>query len=212
MKHTHFFTRLFFGVVVSILAGCQSRTEENQSDDSTSAAYDTIEALVDTVGQPSGDGVEILECPRGVPERIVKASVEPQPTFELDKGKNMGMETLQFQNGDKLIVKNSGCEYFVVTFRFETNRFKADTSDMMYWLDKSAVLVSEVSDAIDAPLDFHDGVTMIKKFNGPEVRYEPGQDIVYSDGEIKQVASLDRVQKLSDSRYAVEVTFMLGPI
>lgn len=211
MKHTHFFTRLIFGIVVYVLAGCQSRTEESQSYEA--AAYDTIEALVDSVGQPAaGDAVEFVECPRGTPERIVKASVEPQPTFELDKAKNVGMETLQFQNGDKLVVKNGGCEYFVVTFRFETNRFKADTSDMMYWLDKSAVLVSEVTDAIDAPLDFHDGVTMIRKFNGPEVKYEPGQEIIYSDGEIRQFTSLDRVQKLSDSRYAVEVTFALGPI
>ncbi|MEJ1238661.1 hypothetical protein WBG78_11055 [Chryseolinea sp. T2] len=210
MKYTHFLTRLSIGVVFLLVAACQSRNEETQSD--VSAAYDTIEALVDTVSQPSGDGIEIVECPRGTPERIVKASIEPQPTFELDKSKNVASETLQFQNGDKLVVTNGGCEYFVVTFRFETNRFKADTADMMYWLDKSAVLVSEVSDAIDAPLDFNDGVAMIKKVNGPEVKYEPGQEIVYSDGEIRQFATLDRVQKLSDSRYAVEVTFALGPI
>lgn len=210
MKHSHFFTRLIFGFVLLIVTGCQSRKEESEPD--TAAVYDTIEALVDTVGRPSGDAVEFVDCPRGIPERIVKESVEPQPTFELDKNKNVAFETLQFENGDKLVVKNGGCEYYVVTFRFETNRFKADTSDMMYWLDKSAVLVSEVSDAIDAPLDFNDGVAMIKKVNGPEVKYEPGQEIVYSEGEIRQFATLDRVQKLGDTRYAVEVTFALGPI
>lgn len=210
MKANYFFTVLFVSVVLLVVTGCQSRNDDQQSD--AGVSYDSIEMLEDTLTQTPSEALDFVECPRGAPERIVKASIEPQPTFELDKTKNIAQETLQFQNGDKLVVKNGGCEYFVVTFRFETNRFKADTSDMMYWLDKSAILVSEISEAIDAPLDINDGVAMIKRMNGPEVKYEPGQEIVYSDGEIRQFASLDRVQKVNESTYAVEVTFALGPI
>jgi Fe-S cluster assembly iron-binding protein IscA len=210
VKHLSIVVKTLLFIVLFTVAGCQSRTE-NQADDDT-IAYDSVEAAADTVAQGSGDAIDFVDCPRGAPERIVKGSVEPQPAFELDKSKKIALETLQFQNGDRLIVKNGGCEYYVVTFRFETNRFKADTADMLYWLDKSAVLVAEISEAIDAPLDFNDGVAMIKKMNGPEVKYEPGQEIVYSEGEIRQFTSLDRVEKIDESRYAVEVTFALGPI
>ena len=210
VKHFYPGKNALFLVASLAIFSCQPRTE-SQADEAVS--YDTVEALVvDTLAQSAGDGLDFIPCPRGIPERIVKQSIEPQPTFELDKSKNIASETVQFQNGDRLVVKNGGCEYFVVTFRFETNRFKADTTDMMYWLDKSAVLVTEVVEAIDAPLDFNDGVAMIKRMNGPEVKYEPGQEIVYSDGEIRQYTSLDRVQRLDASRYAVEITFALGPI
>ena len=209
MKHLSFAAQALLYVVLIAMPGCHSRTESDTDD---TIAYDSVEASADTLPQGTGDGVYFVDCPRGVPERIVKASVEPQPTFDLDKRKNIASEILQFQNGDRIVVKNGGCEYFVVTFRFETNRFKADTTDMMYWLDKSAVLVAEISEAIDAPLDFNDGVAMIKRMNGPEVKYEPGQEIVYSEGEIRQFTTLDRVEQLDPSRYAVEVTFALGPI
>jgi len=209
VKHFYPGTNAIFFIALVAIA-CQSRTE-SQTDEAIS--YDTVEALpVDTLAQSPGDGVDFIPCPRGIPERIVKLSIEPQLTFELDKSKNIASETLQFQNGDKVVVKNGGCEYFVVTFRFETNRFKADTTDMLYWLDKSALLVTEVVEAIDAPLDFNDGVARIKKMNGPEVKYEPGDEIVYSEGEIRQYTSLDRVQRLDPSRYAVEITFALGPL
>jgi Fe-S cluster assembly iron-binding protein IscA len=209
VKHLSIAAQALLYVVLIAMPGCHSQTESNTDD---AIAYDSVEAAADTLPQGAGDGVYFVDCPRGTPERIVKASVEPQPTFELDKGKNIASEVLQFQNGDRIVVKNGGCEYFVVTFRFETNRFQADTTDMMYWLDKSAVLVGEISEAIDAPLDFNDGVAMIKKMNGPEVKYEPGQEIVYSEGEIRQYTTLDRVEQLDPSRYAVEVTFALGPI
>jgi Fe-S cluster assembly iron-binding protein IscA len=209
VKHLSLAAQVLLYVVLAAMPGCQSRTESHSED---TIAYDSVEALADSLPQGTGDAIDFVDCPRGAPERIVKASVEPQPTFELDKRKNIASEVLQFQNGDRLVVKNGGCEYFVVTFRFETNRFKADTTDMVYWLDKSAVLVAEISEAIDAPLDFNDGVAMIKRMNGPEVKYLPGQEIVYSDGEIRQFATLDRVEQLDPSRYAVEVTFSLGPI
>lgn len=192
-----------------LATGCQSRNEGQTEE---TVVYDSVESASDTTGRASGDVVDFADCPRSIPERIVKSSVEPQPTFELNKEKSVGTETLQFQNGDRLVVKNWGCEYFVVTFRFETNRFQADTTDLTYWLDKSAVLMSEITEAVDAPLDFHGGVTAIRKMNGPEIKYELGQEIIYSDGEIRQFATLDRVQQIDDSRYAVEVSFALGPL
>lgn len=193
---------------LTLILACQSKNEAPAEE---TINYDSVEALVDTAASGSGDAVEFVECARGIPERIVKPSVQPQPAFELNKEKTVGTETLQFENGDRVIVKNSGCEYFIVTFRFETNRFQADTTDLMYWLDKSSRLVSEITEAIDAPLDFNDGVAAIQKMNGPEVKYELGQEIVYEDGDIRQYASLDRIQKMAADRFAVEITFGVGP-
>lgn len=192
-----------------LATSCQSRNEGQTEE---TVAYDSVESTSDTSAHVSGDVVDFADCPRSVPERIVKSSVEPQPTFELNKEKSVGTETLQFDNGDRLVVKNWGCEYFVVTFRFETNRFKADTTNLMYWLDKSAVLMGEITEAVDAPLDFNGGVVAMRRMNNPEIKYELGQEIVYSDGEIRQFTTLDRVQQIDDSRYAVEVSFALGPL
>jgi len=209
VKFLHYPSEAIIGLAFFILIGCQSR-HETQTEEAV--AYDTVESLTDTLAHASGDAVEFVDCPRGVPERIVKGSVEPQPTFEVNKEKNIATEVIQFQNGDRVVVQNSGCEYFVVTFRFETNRFKADTTDMVYWLDKSAVLVGEITEAVDAPLDFNDGVSAIRKMNGPEVKYDLGQEIVFAEGDIRQFATLDRVQKIDPARYAVEVSFVIGPI
>lgn len=208
MKHRSKNLQVFLCLLFLAFAACQSRTE-NVADEQV--AYDTVDNLSDTAVHGAGDAVEFVDCPRGTPERIVKASVEPQPTFEFDKAHNVAIETLAFGNGERLVVKNGGCEYFVVSFRFETNRFKADTTDMLYWLDKSATLVSEITEAIDAPLDFNDGVEMIRRMNGPEVKYSPGQEIIYAEGEVRKFATLDRVQQIDPRRFAVEVTFTAGP-
>jgi hypothetical protein len=197
-------------LLLFLAAGCQSRNDETQSADV--AAYDSIESVTDSSAQATGDAVEFVDCVRGPAERVVKATVEPQPQFELDRIKNIGTETLQFQNGDRLIITNGGCEYFVLTFRFETSRFSADTADMLYWLDKSAVLMREITEAIDAPLDLNDGVAAIARVKGPATKYDLHQEIVYADGEIRQFVALNRVQQLTPTRYAVEVMYALGPL
>ncbi len=179
-------------------------------DDST--AYYESHALLDSTAHISGDSVEVSDCARGVPERVIKSTIEPQPVFELNATKDVGTESVVLRNGERLIVKNHGCEYYVLTFRFETSRFEADTTDTRYWLEKAAILAGEIMEVVDAPLDLNDGVVAINKFCNTGAQYVMGEEIVYKQGDIRQFVSLDRVQRIARSRYGVEVSFVIGPL
>ena len=90
-----------------------------------------------------------LECIRAQAMPMVIKSVYPNTTFELLSDSVTGIEKINFSNGDKLIIENGGCEYFVLTFKFETSRFQSDTSDAVYWFSKSIVLMKEILPGIN---------------------------------------------------------------
>ncbi|WP_309731742.1 hypothetical protein, partial [Chamaesiphon sp. OTE_75_metabat_556] len=74
-------------------------------------------------------------CVRSTPTPIVKKSVFPNTSFVLKKTNNRGLiisegiETVKLNNGDRLTITNSGCEFLTLNFRFETNRRSKNSQD-----------------------------------------------------------------------------------
>jgi hypothetical protein len=152
------------------------------------------------------------DCIRGQAESVIKKTVYPNSNFKINDDKLTGTETVDLGNGEKLIIYNWGCEYYVLTFRFETVRFQADTTDIKYWMDKAVSLMSELEKGLDAPLDIKTGTIATRYFIKGNKNYELRQEIVYDTAVIRDFVTLDRIQKLGDKKYGVEISYGTGPL
>ena len=197
-----------------LLIACQTKstTEEKEILDSDSATENVTQSTQSADRVKSEEVVDDSDCIRGQAESIIKKAVYPNSTFKLNKDNHTGTETVELDYGDKLIINNWGCEYYVLTFRFETTRFQADTTDVKYWIDKAVVLMNEIEKGLDSPLNIPGGTFATKKYLDENKPYSLGEEIVYDDDVIRDFVTFDRVQKLSDKKYAFEISYATGPL
>ncbi|MBS7564878.1 hypothetical protein KHS38_10720 [Mucilaginibacter sp. Bleaf8] len=213
---------LVFITAIFLLFSCQQPAKKKSSITITSKKDSSVKTVVQQNAASetnSADFAEEDECPKGVAEPVLSKKLFPDAVFKLDTDRRSGIETVQMSNGDKLTVQGSGCEYYMLTFRFETSRFSADTTNLPYWFDKAAVLMRELDDkkAIDCPLEIGTGIhALISKVQKSGSSKENGlqleDEIVYIGPDPRQFVSVNRIQRLSEQRYAVEVMFGYGPI
>lgn len=101
----------------------------------------TIQAQTDSIAPNAyEDTTQVLICPRGTPEPILKKEAFPEAKFRLvdesqDKIRSkIGIETAVLKNGDQLKIINSGCEYYTLEFEVTTERFPhKKTDDLQFW-------------------------------------------------------------------------------
>lgn len=206
---------------VILLLGCQSR-HNTQSLETTAS-----DAVIKTTQKSNNsatnaetkenseetDSSNILDCTRAQATAILKKSVYPNAVFRLNSDHQTGTETLDLPNGDKLTIYNQGCEYFELTFRFETFRFQADTTNIKYWLQKTVLLMNEIEPGIDCPLDIKGGIMAIQYTLADTSAYQLGGEINYGDVEsMNEFVTLNRIRKISADNYGIEASFVLGPL
>lgn len=173
-----------------------------------------------TSEKPLADSVAMIEkqviltdCTRGAAEPIIKESVYPQTTFVLQPDSLTGIETVTFDNGDNLTIKNWGCEYYVLTFRFESSRLKADTTSLKYWYVAAYKIMTEIKQGVDAPIDIEKGLQALNNYISKNVfDLKLQTEIDFGGDEIRSYVSVDRVEKITDEKYAVEISFVTGPL
>ncbi len=172
-----------------------------------------------TSERPLADSVSMTEkqtvltnCARGEAEPIIKKTVYPQTTFVLQSDSLTGIETVTFDNGDNLTIKNWCCEYYVLTFRFETSRFQQDTTNLDFWFKCAASLTREVLDGLEAPIDIPKGIDKIVALVDSKSSLKLREEIDFIAGDIRSFVSVDRVEKITDKKYAVEISFATGPL
>jgi hypothetical protein len=152
-------------------------------------------------------------CVRGQAEPIIKKSIYPNTTFVLQPDGLTAIETVTLDNGDKLIIHNWGCESYVLTFRFETSRLKADTATMKYWYVNSMKLMNEIKQAIDAPIDVEKGIEAVNQYISKNVfRLELQTEIDFGTTEIKNFVTLDSISRIDKDRFAVTISFAIGSL
>ena len=157
------------------------------------------------------------DCTRGKAEPIIKKSVFPNTTFKIQPDKLTGIEVVNLNNGDKLIIKNWGCEYYVLTFRFETSRFQEETTNLPFWFKKSVILLSEITSGIDSPINIKDGIEKLlikiddeQKNNYQNLTLE--DEIDFGGEDIRDFITIDKIEKINDRKYAIEISFSKGPL
>ena len=198
------------------LFACISVTNKSKNTSGESVSKDSL-SLTASQNFETPNQIQNKNCVRGKAKPIINKTVYPQTAFVLQPDSLSGIETVTFDNGDKLTIKNWGCEYYVLTFRFETSRFQRDTTDLKYWFKTATRLVTEILNGVDAPIDIKKGITQLTNridrdqstdFKNLKLRAE----IDFGGNEIRDFVSVDRIEKLTDKKYAVEISFATGPL
>lgn len=185
---------------------------QNQSADDTLKKSDNLSTQEDE----SSD----FQCMRAMPEPIVNKTIFPKTIFQLAPDSLSALETVDFENGDRLIIEHFGCEYFSLKFRFETSRFNTDTTDIAFWYKKTVILVSELLQGLHKPKHMRKGIKVlsehIEKDQHNDYRnLRLGEEIDYGDTDFptfRDFLIIESIQKLTDKKCAVEITFSSGPL
>ncbi len=157
-------------------------------------------------------------CARPIPEPIVKKSIFPNTKFVLrridEDGRAIpsGIETVIFNNGDRLDITNAGCEMFTLNFRFETIQLSGKMKDKNYLYNRSAWLMSQILPGLKPSINLTGGIAALKKYAAKQIGHEIGQEIVYSNGEMRSVVSLSQIKQLPNKKVVVEILFYYGPL
>jgi hypothetical protein len=154
-----------------------------------------------------------IYCVRGTPEPVINKKKLPNSKFILLPDSLTGIETVTYANNEKLIIENFGCEYYTLNFRFETSRFKAaDTSNIKYWALNAIELMKQIEPAINSPLNLRKGIRYFSKYISTNKYPVLQHEVEYGSSEMNNTVILNRVQKINKDKYAVELTFSLGPL
>lgn len=191
--------QIFIVLFPLLMVSCQSTKDSNPS---------IPELAESTITEELND-----DCARGIAEPIVDKQVFPNTKFELQSDKKSGLETVQFLNGDQLLIENTGCEYYTLIFQFENNRFNAKFSDVDYWYSAIYELMQETIKGIDAPIDLKKGLEALdayKKENLEAIDYDT--EVVYEPSEIGSYFNFQGVEKLADGKTKLTIFFYVGPL
>jgi hypothetical protein len=158
-------------------------------------------------------------CARSTPTPIVKKSVFPNTSFVLKKTNNRGLvisegiETVKLNNGDRLTITNSGCEFLTLNFRFETNRRPQHPKHSQYLYQRSARLMRQIVGGLNSPIDLQSGIIALENYGAKNARPELDTIIKYKSSiDFRSVVQLlDRPQP-ANGKERIEVLFYYGPL
>lgn len=200
------------GICLSlVLFACNSTADRQERSSKNSNLSDSV--TLTSIQQTENEKEMTFECVRGQAEPIIKKTVFPNTKFLLQADSLTAIETVSFDNGDKLTIRNWGCEYYVLTFRFETSRFKADTTSMKYWYLTTYKILKELKQGIDAPVNIEKGLQALNSHiskNGFDLKLQT--EIDYAGEEIREFITLEQIEKLTDNEFAITFSFTIGPL
>jgi hypothetical protein len=189
---------------------CQVKQTETSTATGDTLVTDTVVTEGDIANLVEND-TTANDCVRGEPEPVLKKAVYPNEIFQR-KPDGTAIESTDLANNDRLIIHHTGCEYYWLTFRFETSRFRADTTDVPYWMDKAVGFMRDIHKGLDAGVDIDNGTEAIALLLKENKVPALSEEIVFQEGSIRSAATLDRIQKMDDHRYAIEISFFTGPL
>lgn len=202
---------IFLWICFILFSACKSKNITNEAGDLDSNAISSTNAVPEKIDSNEVSNAVDSDCVRGVAEPILKKSIFPNSTFKLNTDHLTAIETTDLKSGDRLIIENDGCEYYVLAFRFETSRFQGDTTNVLFWLDKGHTLLTEVEEGINSS-HVTDGIRGIKTFLETKKNITLQEEINFNDSEIRFFGLVRRIQKITSSRYGVEIVFAVGPL
>lgn len=211
------------GFIFCSLAGCNRipdgiyhSSTTGHTTYSTTTAPDSLAAQADPSGIKNTSATTFYNCARGFPNPIINRILHPETIFQVQKDSTIATESVVLRNEDRLTIKHWGCEYFLLTFRFETSRFKGDVHDTKYWFDKVIILLSETKDAlVEQPGTTNlvmNGIQALHTYTAATAQPAFKEEIDFGNGEIRNFVIFDSVQQIDKQKYAIEVTTAVGPL
>jgi hypothetical protein len=207
-------TRIFGAILTAIcLTHCSQLRKVEQSGivDADSTEKESERTRTEIVDTAKMTDHEVSNCIRGKAGPVVRKTVYSKSTFKLNEDNRTATESIEFSEEEKLVIHNWGCEYYALTFRFETERFHADTTDINFWIDKGLLLMKEIRNGVDTPLDIPGGEVALQNYLTKN-EYKLGDRIDYGNETISNTVTIDRIQKINDKKFAIELTYSIGPL
>lgn len=207
---------LIIGLTLGLFA-CNSAADRQESNVEKSETVDSVQLTDNKTTETETKQDQSNDCVRGQAEPIIQKADYPNTTFILQADSLTAIETVTFDNGDKLIIRNWGCEYYVLTFRFETTKFQQDTTNLEYWFKAANRLMTSMLSGLNAPIDIKRGLVFLDSYILRDERnkfknLKLGDEIDFDGSEIRSFITVDRVEKLTDKKYAVTISFATGPL
>jgi hypothetical protein len=103
-----------------------------------------------------------MECTRGAAEPVLKKTIFPSAEFKLLADKITGIECTPLNDNNLLFIKNWGCESYALSFTFVIHGDSHDTGSLNYWYKKAILLMNQISNGVDAPIDIWAGVDSLQ--------------------------------------------------
>lgn len=155
------------------------------------------------------------DCVRSAPAPITKKNIFPRSKFSLSTDSKTGTEIVDLAANGRLVIKNSGCEYYVLKLRFESARVAHDPADAAFWYRNAAVRLDAISRGLESSIDLRQAAKKLRQVAGQTKKGKPlkfGRDITFVPGEIRQFMTVDGVIKMRRGVYALEITLAAGPL
>ncbi|RZM30440.1 MAG: hypothetical protein EOO88_00780 [Pedobacter sp.] len=211
-----FKTVYFIPCVFVLLFGCQP-AQTNSVKKSKGLAQQHLDTPALQVSKEPIDTAELIACPLGEPEPIIDKKVFPGATFKLAGDRKLGIQHVDLGKGDRVEIRISGCEYYVLTCTFETSRFSADTTNLPYWFDKTNLLMHQLNKGLKAPIEIDTALNRLSdrlsKYNrGMGIPLQLGEEVDFGGQDPRQYFSIDRISQVSKKRYQIQIVFAYGPI
>lgn len=170
------------------------------------------------VNQTNAVNNDSYECVRATPKLIIKKQVFSKTNFTLQKNKDfpfesIGFETVEFENGDHLIIENTGCENYTLIFHFQTSRFSDKLDDARFWYRAAVQLIEQTRKGlVDETNLVANGTKALNMFikNNKTLKFD--EEIDFGGKEIRDVVTLSKVKKPKGNRYKIELSFGSGPL
>jgi hypothetical protein len=171
----------------------------------------------DPTNSDSKNQSQDFECVRAKPEPIINNAIFAETTFKLEKNiefphQEIGFEAVLFKNGDTLVVEHSGCENYTLVFRFETERFSNNTEDSAAWYKNAISLMEQTIKGIREPNLMIRGTKALKSHLKKTKTPKFDESIDFGGDEIRSSVSVKTVEKKSENKYEVQVSFGIGPL
>lgn len=214
------FTILLFGFS-TLFGSCELNRSATVNNNYPATAQPTVETKpsvkVNSNQVNAANDENSFECVRAEPEPIIKKEVFPKTTFRLEKNKefphqNLGYETVEFENDDKLLIENIGCENFTLVFHFETDRFNGKTDDVRFWYKIATELLAQTDKGIGEQYSIKNELKALNSHIKKTKQLKFNEEIDYCGTEIRCVILLDEVKKLENNNMEIIVSFGTGPL
>jgi hypothetical protein len=207
---------LLFGLTLGLFA-CTSSSDRQEKKLDKSVLLDSVSVTNTQTTEPATEKVQNNDCVRGQAEPVIQKKYYPNSTFVLQPDSLTAIETVTFDNNDKLIIRNWGCEYYVLTFRFETSKFQQDITNLEYWFKTAHRLMTDMLPELDVVIDIKRGLVFLDSYilrdeKNKFKNLKPGDEIDFAGSEIRSFVTVERIEKITDKKFAVTISFATGPL
>jgi hypothetical protein len=215
---------LLYVSLIIVSNGCgftQSAQINNQSSEpqpTTDGSANTKSINNVNAGQTPADNKDSFECVRAVPTAIINKKVFPKTIFTLQKNKEfpfnqLGFETVEFKNGDKLTIEHVGCENYTLVFNFKTKRFVGKPDEVRFWYQTATQLVEQTIKGLREPNLIVRGNKALTLYIKRNKNLKFDEEIDFGGEDIREVVSVSRAEKQSEEgEDEITVSFGVGPL